>query len=153
MATGEQPLQLNFRRAGDDHDPIAQGFAIGFIKKGNICEKKLAGFAALFRFSGPLMADARMEDLLERALLFSVGEDYGPKCGPIQLPGSRKNFVAEALSQKGSHFEIGINKFSRRAIGIEELRASLLAKVSGKNGFAGRNPTGDPNDHAPCCCW
>ena len=48
-----QTGELNVRRAGYHHHPVAQGFTIGFIKKGNICKEELWGFAVLFRFSAP----------------------------------------------------------------------------------------------------
>src|SRR5947209_6132044 len=35
----DEPLKLHARRAGHDHDLIAQGFTAGFIKKRNISKK------------------------------------------------------------------------------------------------------------------
>ena len=73
-------------------------FTLGFIEERDIGQEKLAGLAAFLRRGGPLLADARMEDLLERALLFRVGEHYRSKCAPIQISVCRKNFNPKALS-------------------------------------------------------
>ena len=79
---------------------------IGFIEEWDIGQEKFTGLSAFFRCSGPLLADARMQDLLERALLFAVGEDYRPKCGAIQIPAGRKNLSAELLAQPDAHLRI-----------------------------------------------
>jgi hypothetical protein len=148
MGAGDQALLLDFRHAGDDHNTIAEQFTFGFIKERDIGQEKFAGLAAFLRRSGPLPADARMEDLLERALLFRVDEDYRPKCRPIQIAARRKNRVAKFLSQKPAHLRVRIGQLPRGAIGIEEPRARSLMKEAGESGFAGGNATGDPNDGA-----
>lgn len=143
-----QPLQLDGLRAGNDDHAVAQEFTIGFIKEWDIGQEKFAGLSAFFRCSGPLTADARMQDSLERALLFSVGENYRPKCGPIQIPARRKNLPAKFLLQEVTHLGIAINEQPGGAVGVEKLRAERLSKAIAKSGFAGGNTSGDPDDGA-----
>ena len=119
---------------------------MGFIKEWDIGQEKFAGLAAFFRFSGPLTADARMEDLLERALLFCVGEDYRPKCGAIQIPIDRKKLPAKCLPQEVAHLRVLIDELSRGAVGVEELRVQEAAEMITKSGFAGGNTAGDPDE-------
>ena len=104
-------------------------FTIGFIKKRDVGQKELAGQATLVRFSSPLKANARVEDLLERALLFRLGKDYGAKGGAIQLPRRRKNPGAELCAQQRPHLRILIRQRMRRPIGIEK-RAPVCARSS-----------------------
>ena len=145
---GDQPLQLNLAGAGNDDDPIASGFAFGFIEKWDIGQKNLAGLAACLRLSGPLAADARMQDLLERALFSLVGENYGPKCAAIQDATGRKNFLPKMLAQKCPHFRILIHQFASGPVGIEKLGSEQFVEVATERGFASRNATGDPDDDA-----
>src|SRR5947207_6940525 len=86
-----EPLELESGRARHDHDSIAQGFTAGFIEKWNISKKKLRGVGMAFGFEPPLAADARMQDLLQRAFLLRVGEHYGTDRLPIQAPVLRIN--------------------------------------------------------------
>ena len=99
-------------------------------------------------FETPLTTDARMQDLLERALLFAIGKDYRPKCAPIQTPISRKNPVAKLLSEKSLYLWIVIHKVTRRPVRIEQLRVQFLTKAFAESGFASGNATGDPDNGA-----
>src|SRR5436190_4498335 len=72
-----KPLELHSWRAGHDDDAIAQSFTAGFIEKWYVSKKKLRGVAMALGFETPLTADARMQDLLQRAFLSRVAEHYG----------------------------------------------------------------------------
>ena len=148
MYARDQALLLNLRRAGNDHDTVAEQFTLGFIEERDIGQEKLAGLAAFLRRGGPLLADARMEDLLERALLFRVSEHYRSKCAPIQISVCRKNFNPKALSQKALHLFVAIGQLTRRSVGIKKPRARQLLQAAGESGFAGGNAAGDPDDGA-----
>ena len=107
-------MQLRFARAGHDDHSIAQGFATGFIKKRNVSQKKIAGFSGYCRRIAPLLADARMQNLLKRRFFFRVGKHYGAKRRPIQVSALRKNRGAKAFTQQLLHFRIVIRQFTRR---------------------------------------
>src|SRR5438045_1386075 len=81
----EQTIELQAGRAGHDHDAIAQGFTAGFIEKWNVSKEKIGGVSAALGFEAPLTTDARMQDLLQRAFLFRVGEDYRANLRPLQV--------------------------------------------------------------------
>jgi len=121
---------------------------LGFIKERDIGQEKLAGLAAFLRRGGPLLADARMEDLLERALLFRVSEYYRSKCGAIQISVRRKNFNPKALAEKAPHSLVSVGQLTRRPVGVEELRPRQLLQAAGESGLASGNAAGNPDDGA-----
>src|SRR5947207_3495613 len=98
-----EPLELEPGRARHDHDSIAQGFAAGFIEKWYVSKKKLGGVAMAFGFEAPLTADARMQDLLQRAFLLRVGEYYGANCLPVQVSAGQINRRAKFLRDESPH--------------------------------------------------
>ena len=83
LRASDQSFELEAWRAGHDHDEIAQGFTTGFIEKRNVSKKKIGRVVPAFGFEAPLTADARMQDLLQRAFLVRVAEDYRAHLGPI----------------------------------------------------------------------
>src|SRR5712691_6513401 len=99
------------------------------------------------------MADARMQDLFERALLFFVGYDYGAKCWAIQLARARKNLRAEALPQPRFDFRVKRRELPYDGIGVEKLRTQKLAKEIRETGFAGGNAASDSDDCAGLRHW
>ena len=72
-------------RTGHDDHPVAQRFTAGFIKKWNISKEKIGRIAIPFRFSPPLAANPRVENLLERAFLGRVAKYYCSKFLSIQV--------------------------------------------------------------------
>ncbi len=104
----DQPLQLHAGRAGHDRDTIAESFTAGFIEKRYVSKKKPGGVATAFRFEAPLTADARMQDLLQRAFLFRVGEDYGADRLPVQVPARGISRGAEFRLDQAPDLRIAI---------------------------------------------
>jgi hypothetical protein len=72
-------------------------------------------------FETPLAADARMQDLLQRAFLSRVGEDYGPDRPPIQASGYRINRGAELLLDESPHLRVAVRQLPRCRVRIEKL--------------------------------
>src|SRR3954465_6567487 len=103
-----EPFELDSRRTPHDHDPIAQGFTAGFIEKWDISKKKFRGVAMALGFETPLTTDARMQDLLQRAFLARVGEDYGANPLPVQVSASGINTDAKLLLDQAPHLRIAI---------------------------------------------
>ena len=133
---------------GESGSRLGQPRVVARESERDVGQEKLARLAAFLRRGGPLLADARMEDLLKRALLFRVGEDYRSKCAPIQISVCRKNFNTKPLSQKALHLFVPIGQLTRRPVGIKKSRARQLLQAAGESGFAGGNAAGDPDDGA-----
>ena len=83
-------------------------------------------------FETPLTADARMQDLLQRAFLSRVGEHYG--ADPLSI---------QALTRR-----INLREFARRDIRIEKhCIRNKLAQTAYETRFPGGNPARYPD------CW
>jgi hypothetical protein len=146
--TRNQPLQLHRRGAGDDDHAIAEGFTACFVKKRYVCKKKLGGVSPAFGFGSPLTPDARMQNLLKRAFLFRVGENYGAKLGAIQVSAGGINLGPEALANRGSRFGITVGQLARCDIGIEKLSVpQKLAELRSEGALSCRYATGDADYH------
>jgi hypothetical protein len=89
-----------------------------------------------------------MQDLLKRALLFLVGENYGAKRAPIQMAVCKKNFPAKFGPQQLTHFRIVIDQLPSGVVGVKETRTKPLAQTFGKGGFASGNAAGYADDGA-----
>src|SRR5205823_3398797 len=117
-----EPLTLDSRRTRHDHNPIAQGFTAGFIEKWYVSKKKFGGVAMALGFETPLTADARMQDLLQRAFFSRVGEHYRANSLPIQVPAMGINIGAKLLLDKSPHLRIAVGQLARRLVRIEKFR-------------------------------
>src|SRR5437870_9894549 len=96
-----------------------------------------------FRFSAPLPANPRMENLFERAFLGGVLKDYRAKHVPIQVPVAGKDFQAELPEQL--LFDLfKIDKLMRGLVGVEKFGVGEnLAKTLAESALARRNSAGD----------
>ena len=94
-----------------------------------------------------------MEDLLEPALLFRIGENYGAECAPIQISCRRKNLGPKLLAQEGAHFRVFLHERVRGAIGVAKAGAGPRLKKVAKGGFPGGEAPGDPVDCATLGQW
>ena len=139
-----QTLQLHALRARDHDDAVAQGFTTGFIQKRNVSKEKFRGLAPAFGLDRPLTPDARMQNLLERLLLFRVGEYYGAKEGAVQVPLRRINLRAEGGADLRAHLRVAVRQFTGRLVGIEKLRRGQeSAQLRAEGAFAGGDSAGD----------
>ena len=146
LSASDQPLELHAWRAGHDHDGIAQGFTTGFIEKRNVSKEKIGGVAMAFGFEAPLTADARMQDLLQRAFLFRVGEDYRAKLPPVQVAACRLNPRPKVTRNESPYLRIALGQSARRVVRIKKGRGgNNLAETVAKGRLTRGNPTRDPN--------
>jgi len=91
------------------------------------------------RLSAPLRPDARVKDLLERALLRGVANYYRANRATIQLATVGK-YVAAELPSNGLFDFCKIDKLTRRLVGIEKFRRwQKVAQVFTKRAFPGGN--------------
>lgn len=131
--------ELDIGRTGHDHNPVAQGFATGFIKKWNVCEEKFGRCAVPVRFNAPLPANPGMENLFERAFLSRVLEDYRADCLSIQVAASQKNAEPELGQELLFHF-VKIDKFPGDLVSVEKLGGGkYLAEALAESALARGN--------------
>src|SRR3984893_10905828 len=141
----KQPRQLHLGRAGDDHDAVTEGFTTGFIQKWNVSEEKIGRITMGLRFSAPLAANARMENLFERLLFGRAFEHYGPK-GPAIQASTGKNSGAKLAPELLLYLLVQIDEVTRRLIGIKKFRIRQeLAQAIAKGCLAGGNPARNSN--------
>src|ERR1700682_174319 len=98
------------------------------------------------RFSAPLAANARMENLFERLLFGRAFEHYGPKRCAIQAPPG-KNSSAKLMPELLLYLLVKIDKITRGLVRIKKFRvrqelAQAIAKACFARGNAARNPNG-----------
>src|SRR3979411_2038961 len=104
------------------------------------------------RFSAPLAANARMENLFERLLFGRAFEDYGPKGRAIQA-SSRKNSGPKLTPELLLYLRVKIDKVARGLIGIKKFRIRQdLAQAIAKARFACRNPARDSDGRHKDLC-
>src|SRR4030088_2746219 len=95
------------------------------------------------RFSAPLAANARMENLFERLLFGRAFEHYGPKGRAIQA-SSRKNSGAKLTQKLLLNLLVKIDKVARGLIGIKKFRIQKeFMQALAKARFTCRNPARD----------
>jgi len=100
-----------------------------------------------FRFRAPLPANARMENLFERASFRSVLEDYGAKLFTFQAAVARKNLPAELSNDFFSNVWVKLDQLVRGLIGVKKFGGRQnLAQAIAKSRFARGNSAGDPDD-------
>jgi len=90
--------RLDIGRTGDHHHAVAQGFTTGFIKKWNVCERKIREMLAVAcpPSNAPLPANPGMENQFERLLFGGVPERFiAPECLPIQVAVAGKDAESE----------------------------------------------------------
>ena len=136
LGASHQPFELDARRAGHHHDGIAQGFTTGFIEKRNVSKKKIVGVAPAFGFEAPLTADARMQDLLQRAFLFRVGEHYGAQSGPDSSRRWQNKSPGQIpRADQLPHLRIALRQIARGLVGIKKCRGGkkLAADIRKKS--------------------
>src|SRR5450432_496822 len=97
-----------------------------------------------FGFEAPLTANARMQDLLQRAFLFRVGKDYGAKLPPVQVAARRINRRAKFMRNEFPHFQVALRQIARGLIRIKKCRGGkepmqTLAKGCLTGGDSARN--------------
>ena len=98
------------------------------------------------RFSAPLAANARMENLFESAFFCHALQDYGPNSWPIQVARGRINVRAELADDFIFDLWIKIGKLAGCLIGAKKSRCrDDFAKAMAKRGFACGNPARDPD--------
>ena len=99
-----------------------------------------------FGFEAPLTADARMQDLLQRAFLFRVGEYYRAHFGPIQAAIGRKNLRAKLLPDQLPHLGVPLREVVGRLVRVKEgCCGNEFAQALRKSRFSGGDPTRNPN--------
>ena len=72
------------------------------------------------RFRAPLAANARVENLFERAFLGRVLEDYGAKPFTFQAAIARKNLPPELSDEFFLNVRVKLDQFVRGLIGIKK---------------------------------
>jgi len=144
LAAPQEPLELDLARTGHHHDAVAQGFTAGFIKKWNVSKEKIGGVSAALGFEAPLTTDARMQDLLQRAFLFRVGEDYRANLRPVQVAVLRIDRGPEFPCDQGPHLRIVPRQVARGLVRIKERgRGNDFAQTFAEGRLSRGNPTRD----------
>src|SRR5437773_12449841 len=76
-----------------------------------------------FRFSAPLTANPRMENLFERTFFVRIAKYYRSECFSIQRPVAQKDSSAKFATDLLFHFR-KLHQHMRCLIGINQLRRS-----------------------------
>ncbi len=98
-----------------------------------------------FRFSAPLTANPRMENLFERTFFVRIAKYYRSKCFSIQVPVVRKDSSAKFVTDLLFHFR-KIHQQMRCLIGIKKLRRrKKLTQTVAKSAFTCGDSAGDPD--------
>jgi hypothetical protein len=98
------------------------------------------------RFSAPLAANSRMENLFKSALFCRALQDYGPNSWPIQVASGGINIRAKLTGDFIFDLRVKIGKLARRLIGAKKSRCRHdFAQAIAKRGFAGGDPARDPD--------